>query len=159
MARGIRIKLDDDDVVYHVMNRVNHGEFLLSNPIIKELLYRRLLAIGEIYYIQLHAIAILDNHWHAIFTMRKPECNLEDVARRYERRRKVYPSSLPLAINKIETWHQRFSDLSELMKDFCQGTAQMLNRIYGTDGHFWQRRFKSVLLERDHALLVWPTWS
>lgn len=50
--------------------------------------------------------------------------------------------------------HETGGSLSEIMKEENLSYAQYYKRKYNHVGHFWQDRFKSILISRDHYLLT-----
>ena len=118
MARKNRIVVEDG--TYHLVSRIAHREFLLADPLLKDLVVDWMYGIADFCGIEVLAWNILDNHFHievempqvpkeywtdpdhapevAAFSLRPPECHaprwtpdLADIAR-------LRAAGVPLAI-------------------------------------------------------------
>ena len=67
MARDCRLKSHLDGQAYHVMHRTVRQAFLFGDDVSKEWIYQEILALAEIYTVDLHAIAVMSNHYHMGF--------------------------------------------------------------------------------------------
>ena len=148
-----RTKLAKSGAIYHVMNRTVLGLFLFDDPT-KEWIYNTIIALSKVYEITVHNLTIMDNHYHIVLLVTKSDFDVEDVKRRFQKRRTLLPASKPLYENEIELWYERFSDLSEFMKELNQMIARKIQREQGIKGHVFQGRFKSVLIENGPGLLA-----
>ena len=156
--RPKRLKLHKDGAVYHIMTRTAQQLFLFDDAVKKEWIYKKILWLSSIYYVTLHSVAVLDNHYHIVLSIGKPDRNDRDLRRRWRRaenskkRRKQWREEL------AGEWHQRLGDLSEFAKELNQSTAMFFNQKYKKHGHVWGDRFKSVLVESGKGLLATMTY-
>ncbi len=54
------MKVFSDRGYYHVMGRTVRQAFLFDSDVRKEWIYRHIVWLSEIYYVDLHSVAILD---------------------------------------------------------------------------------------------------
>jgi hypothetical protein len=66
------------------MTRTAQKLYFLRKGSFKKTLDRLIKTLSSIYYIDLHAHSIMDNHYHLALSVNKPEIDPEDVRRRYE---------------------------------------------------------------------------
>ena len=154
MARFRRVKFEKDRAIYHVMIRTAQKAFLFNDPVVKEWIYRRIVALSRIYYVDLYAVTVMDNHYHVVLAMRKPTLDQNDLQKRFEARQgqRRYP-------DKWFEWrsdgcYKKLTDLSAFMKELNQSIAFYVNQKHQTRGHLWGDRFKSVLIEDGRGLLT-----
>jgi len=148
-----RVKPDVDGINYHVMTKTAQGLFLLEQNDYRDVIYDIIRFYAEVYYVQIHAISVMSNHYHVVLRMGQPEFDEEEVRRRFElmQTRRAYKRKWSPVI--AAKFHRRFCNLSKLMWDINRGVAWKHNREFGRSGHLWGARFKSVLVEGQEALL------
>ena len=152
--RARRLKPAADRTHYHVMSRTIHQTFLFKPDRYKEWIYDRILYFSRIYFVDLHAVTIMDNHYHIVLAMRNPEFNEELLEARFQlaHAKKKYP---PIWSEwRAKAWHQKLTDLSEFMHDLNSSIARYINGQMDKKGHVWAERFKSVLIEDGPGLLA-----
>lgn len=154
MARHRRIKHERDGMVYHVMTRTVQKAFLFDEPAVRERIYRQILWLSSVYYVDLHAITVMSNHYHIVLAVRKPPLDPLELQRRFEATQagRRYPQ-------KWYEWHtkalyEKLTDLSAFMKELNERVARYVNHKNQTSGHVWGDRFKSVLIEDGRGLLT-----
>jgi len=152
--RKSRLLLPRDGTSYHIMARTAQQEKLLEDPTIKEWMYKYIAWLGSIYYVTLHSIAILDNHYHIVLSMRQQERDDKDLETRWNRAESVKRRVKPWEESRAEEWHRRLGDLSSFAKELNQMTATYVNHRNKKKGHLWGERFKSVLVEDGLGLLA-----
>jgi REP element-mobilizing transposase RayT len=72
MARTLRIK-PDTDTHYHLMSRINNKKFLFKRANLKRDIVRTLKKIAFFSGIAIDAYCIMDDHFHLVCTVKKPE--------------------------------------------------------------------------------------
>ncbi len=154
MGRDFRVKIDEDRVSYHVMTRTAHQAFFFADDAVKEAIYRIINELTAIYYVDMHSIAVLDNHYHLVLSIVRPPFDVPDIKKRFEafQIRKRIPLSWHAW--RAEEWFKRLTDLSALMKDINRSISVYVNRRKGKVGSIWGERFKSVLIEEQAGLLA-----
>jgi hypothetical protein len=162
MARPPRIF--ETNHCYHLMSRVAHREFLLSEDErnIFVALLKRLVAFSGL---ELLAYCVMSNHFHLLIRLSNPpaEINEEEVIRRIglldgstsaaategEWRRLRSIGANEAANSELESYIRRMYDVSEFMKMLKQRLTVGFNYRCedGHSGTLWEGRFKSVAVE------------
>jgi len=122
---------------------------------VRDRIYELILDFASVYYVDLHAVCVLDNRYHVVMTMGLPEIDEHDLRHRFERyesfrcgRQRDWHPAL------VAPWYSRLTDLSMFMKDLNQWIASFVNRIHKQRGTVFGERFKSCLIESGPALLA-----
>lgn len=136
---------------YHVSTRTVLGSFLFEQPETREWIYNQVLFLASCFYVELHAVVILSNHYHLVFTMDKPKLNEHDIKLRYLKLQSK--NRIPKQwLEEHLLWFERLTDLSEFIKILNQSIAQRINRNQNNKGHVWGQRYFSSLLENGQAM-------
>ena len=154
MARHCRIQHERDGMFYHVMTRTVQKAMLFEDPFIKEWIYRKILWLSSIYFVDLHAIAVMGNHYHIVLAVRKPALDPTELQKRFEALQRSRSYSKKWYEWRAKPWHAKLTNLSEFMKELNETVARYLNFKNQTRGHVWGDRFKSVLIEDGRGLLT-----
>ena len=154
MGRIPRVKISGSGATYHVMTRTAHQAFFFEDTYIKERIYRTVLDLADVYYVQLHSIAVMDNHYHIVLSMLRPGLDVPDLKARFERFQARKRIPMKWYSWRVDEWYQRLTDLSVFMKDLNRTISLEVNRRAGKVGSIWGERFKSVLIEEDAGLLA-----
>jgi REP element-mobilizing transposase RayT len=135
------------------MTRTAQKLYFLRRGSFKQTLDSLIKTLASIYYVDLHAHSIMDNHYHLALSVNKPEKNAEDIKRRFEAYQALLKHPKTWNDDDLEKYYQRFTDLSKFMWELNRRSAVKFNTINDTAGHLWGGRFKSVLVEDEGALL------
>ena len=130
MARHNRIKPRKDGALYHVMSRTAQQLFLFSPETIRSWIYQRILDLAGVYYVSLHAVCVLENHYHVVLSMQLPELVDRDLEARFNRYKDLLSKPRPWWEWETEVatdWYRRLTDLSSFMKDLNQSIAAYVN--------------------------------
>jgi len=167
MARMNRMRRDGD-AHYHVMSRTNARRYLFENGAFKDEMVGLLKRTAAFSGVEVEAYAIMDNHFHAVVHVTKPETPVDEatvLARirelkglaAAERLRKDL-DELRLAGRRealereLDRWRRRMHDVSEFMKTY----KELVNLAYKEEtsysGSIWDGRFKSTLVEDGEYL-------
>ena len=152
MARPNRLKASSGRAIYHAMNRTVRKQFMFTESL-REWIYKRINFLASCFYVEIHAVAVLSNHYHLVFSIDPPTPDALDVQKRFERLQSLNKKPRSWMF-KDELWHERFGDLSEFMKCLNQSIANEINRRGDSEGKVWDRRFKSTLIEDGPGLLA-----
>ncbi|MEJ2238457.1 MAG: hypothetical protein P8X82_09190 [Gemmatimonadales bacterium] len=162
--------------IYHCVSRCVRRAFLCGeDPLTgrsfehrKRWIETRILELGSIFSVAVHAYAVMSNHVHVVLeidprvAMAWPD---KDVARRWlslfhggqdaagaslEARAEALASHR----ERIATLRQRLGDLSWFMRCLNEPVARRANREDGCSGRFWEGRFKCQALLDDAAVLA-----
>ncbi len=153
MGRFRRLKLAGDGGMYHVMTRTSRQEYCFEMDSIKEWMYRHVVWLSSIYFVDLYSITILDNHYHLVLRIRKPEASESLIRDRFEAYQKSKKYPLKWFPWRMDEWYRRLTDLSPFMQELNRSIAWYVNGRDGRRGHLWGERFKSVLIEDGIGLL------
>lgn len=170
----------EEQAIVHVMNRCVQQRFLLGyeKETGNEFGHRRQLFENELrkaaagFAIDLLSYAIMDNHFHLILRSR-PEIVLEwsdaEVVLQWHKLCPIFRDKNRIPIEnpteeqvakklknakQVAKWRSRLSDISWFMKLISQKMAKLYNAEDDKHGHFWEGRFKAVLLLDERALLT-----
>jgi len=157
--RHPRIKPVGVDTFMHVYNRTvgSTVEFPFGD-VEKEEFIRRVKALDRYYAIDVLAVTVLGNHFHAIIHVPGEPPTNEEAARRYSEhhdgKRCIEPDSL--ACTKLA---MQLRDVSQFMAELQQPFTRWYNRtrLRRRRGHLWADRFKNTVLEC--GLAVWDCWK
>lgn len=153
MARVCRLKSHLDGQAYHVMHRTVRQAFLFDDDVSKEWIYQEILALAEIYTVDLHAIAVMSNHYHMVLTMLKPVLSEKEVEARFTRYQRRLRHPQKWHEWRFNEWATRLTDLSRFMQDLNRSIATYVNGRDRAKGPLWGGRFKSTLLDDGDGFL------
>lgn len=156
MSRRPRIKLDSPIAYYHVMTRTAQQEMYLSDtccPGFKETMLQIFKDMAAIYYVNILAWVIMDNHYHLCLEVQQPQLDPGDLRLRFDRLQKLNKISRRWQPELVSSYYERFTDLSRFMSSVNSRTAKAFNRIRDTKGHLWGGRYQSKVIENDAAVL------
>ncbi len=142
-----RVKPRVDGVYYHVMTRTAQGFFLLEDDDFREVVYDMIRFYAQVYYLQVHAIGVMSNHYHVVLRMDRPDMDEVEVRRRFELMQTRRANKRKWSPVIAASFHERLCDLSKMMWDINRGIAWQYNRLFDRTGHLWGGRFKSVLVQ------------
>ena len=163
MARTSRFKKSCGTARYHLMSRANDKRFLFEKGVVKTELVDALTRAAEFSGIALNAYTALDNHFHVVCTVTKPDepVPAPELIRRY---RVLYGPKKADAL--VERWEEleaagffaqleeemnrlrrRMNDISEFIKTFKEVFNLWFKRTRDYCGSIWSGRFKSTLIE------------
>lgn len=169
-----------EQAIVHVMNRCVRKCFLLGKDKRsgRDFGYRREMFERELrkatcgFAIDMLSFALMDNHFHLILRSRPDvvgQWTDTDVVLQWHKLCPIFkdkdgfplkdPDKEALAnvledTARVAIWRERLSDISWFMKLLSQKMAKWCNAEDGTGGHFWEGRFKAVLLLDERALLT-----
>ncbi len=118
--RPLRIKSARDGAYYHIMTRTVQQLFLFSDDAVKEWIYLKIHQLASIYYITLHSVSVLSNHYHVVLSVGKPERDDLDLQARWERAEGFKKRPKPWCEWLARGWHEKLGDLSEFAKELNQ---------------------------------------
>ncbi|MDR1012148.1 MAG: transposase [Opitutaceae bacterium] len=160
--RVARIKIYDEDAVYHCISRTVNGERLLDEDA-KEMFRRQMWQIADYCGVSILTYAVMENHFHVLVRVpKKAPISDEEHLRRY---RLLYPkptrfqtASLAVVESQLKTggldadaWRKQqlalMNDVSAFMKLLKQRFTIWFNKTHNRFGTLWAERFKSVLVQ------------
>lgn len=161
---------------YHCVSRCVRRSFLCGKDPVTQQCYehrrdwikRKMLALSQVYCIDICAYAIMANHYHLVVHINCSKAlNLshQEVVERWKQDHKL-PSlitrwldgqltnnvEVEACMTIIESWRERLWNLSWFMKELNFDIACQANKEDECKGHFWESRFKSQALLDEQAL-------
>ena len=150
MPRIPRMLVTDQPAVYHVISRSALPDLPISDAD-KETFLNNLKFLASVYFVDILGFCIMGNHFH-LLVQTHPEDELSDqeVKRRFAI---YYQNKRVLTEQQIPHFRQKWTNLSEFIKELKQRFTWYYNRTYGRKGYFWSDRFKSVIVEKGYTLI------
>jgi putative transposase len=150
MPRLARMIVTGEPTVYHVMSRTVLDGFVLGD-IEKEYLLKLIKHLSAVYFTEVLGFCLMGNHFHILVKM-MPENNYSDdqIKRRHAR---YWENGKELGDDQIPMLRQKWSSLSEYMKEVKQTFSRYYNKTYRRRGFFWSDRFKSLIVEKGETLI------
>ena len=150
MARMPRFLIPHQQTVYHVISRSALDGYPLGEQE-KSLLLTIIQQLSALYFCEVLGFCLMGNHFHLLVTMRPEEEVSDDEVRESFQRR--YGDEYSLMTGQIPFYRQKWTSLSEYVKEIKQGFTRAYNKKRGRKGTFWAERFKSVIVEKGETLI------
>jgi len=158
--------------LYHCISRCVRRAWLCGNDPVsgrsfehrRQWLESRLLALAEVFAVDLYAYAVMSNHYHAVLELvpgRARGWSDEEVARRWcalGRRRDREETEARVAAllgdaERLAVVREQLGSLSWYMRYVNEPMARRANREDEVTGRFWEGRFTSIALLDEPAVL------
>jgi len=152
MPRIARLIVKGEPSVYHVMSRTALDGFVLGD-VEKEYLLNLIKRLSNIYFAEVLGFCLMGNHFHLLVRMKTGEgIDDEEIKRRFSL---YYGNEKKVVLNDGQIPHlrEKWSSLSEYVKEIKQGFSRFYNRRHGRKGFFWSDRFKSVIVDEGETLI------
>lgn len=153
MPRGSRLKFLGDRGVYHVLSQTVRQAPLFDSDERKEWIYKHVVWLSGIFYVDVHAIAVMSNHYHLVLRVEKPTPNERDIQSRFEDYQKARRHQRRWGSWLLDEWVRKLTDLSWFMKLLNEDIARYINRLDGKRGHVMGDRYRSILIEDGIGVL------
>jgi REP element-mobilizing transposase RayT len=142
--------ISDEKAVYHVMSRTALDGFPLQD-VEKDFLLDLIKKFASLYFSEILGFCLMGNHFHLLVKM-IPENRYtdEEIQKRFE---KYYGDSRSFSKGQLPYLREKFSSLSEFMREIKVGFARYYNKRHHRRGYFWGDRFKSVIVEKGETLI------
>lgn len=172
MPRTKRQLVSQNTGSYHLISRVAGGE-LLFNQADKECFLKLLERMAKGFFVQVHAFAIMSNHFHILATCMEQEAknaSREELLKRY---RLLYPNmpgppegtygsngelESPDEDGGTQRLRNRLGSISRFMQELKQSFSRWYNKQTGRKGYLWSDRFKGVIIGKGEAQLGCSTY-
>ena len=150
MARIPRMVVAGEQAVYHVMSRTALDGFPFGDAE-REHLVSLINRLRKVYFTEILGFCCMGNHFH-LLTRMLPEDDFTDkeIKKRYEL---CYGKDRDFAEGQIPFFREKWSSLSEFVKEIKLGFSRYYNRRHNRRGFFWGDRFKSVIVENGQTLI------
>jgi hypothetical protein len=155
-----RIKIDPrQKPIYHAGARVVQQKKIIHD-IDKAKFIELLFWLIDTFFVNLITYDILDNHYHIEFQIYYPEdISDEELERRFYNfyNKTTLKDKVDFSLlndQQKQKLIERWSDISFFMKELNERFSKYYNKKYGFKGHFWDKRYFSVILESEEAILA-----
>ena len=151
MARIPRLLVKGEDTVYHIISRTALPGYVLGD-VEKDYLLGLIKSLSGIFFVDVFGFCIMGNHFHLLIKMNAPEgYACEEVKRRLALFRNCDEELL--TDGQLPFFNDKFSNLSEFLKELKQRFSRYYNKLHERRGYFWGDRFKSVIVENGDTLI------
>lgn len=135
----------------------------------KEWVIERLAHLTTVFAVDVCAYAVMANHYHLVLhvdVQRTKAWSPEEVVKRWTRlfslpsivdrwlRQETGEAESQVAIDLVEKWRQRLTDISWFMRGLNEHLARRANEEDQCKGRFWEGRFRSQALLDEAGLLT-----
>jgi hypothetical protein len=150
MARVARLLRTEEQTVYHVMSRTALDGFPLGK-VEKDYLVNIIKQLSRLYFTEIIGHCIMGSHFHLLVKM-LPETDFsdDDIKQRFGT---YFGEKRCLSDGQIPFFREKYSSLSEFVKEIKVSFSRFYNRRHNRRGYFWGGRFKSVIVEKGETLI------
>ena len=150
MARMPRFVIPHQQTTYHVISRTALDGYPLGEQE-KSILLSIIQQLSAVYFCEVLGFCLMGNHFHLLVTMLpEDEISDQDVQDSFKQR---YGDEYILMPGQIPFYRQKWTSLSEYVKEIKQSFTRVYNKKRGRKGTFWAERFKSVIVEKGETLI------
>ncbi|MFC1591741.1 transposase, partial [Thermodesulfobacteriota bacterium] len=150
MPRIPRLLIPDEPTIYHVMSRTALAG-LPMGEVEKEYLVRLMQQFSRLYFAEIIGFCCRDNHFHLLVRMQPQEqFSDEQIRLRHEC---FFGEKKRFSAGQLPYYRQKYSSLSEFIKELKQSFSRWYNKLNDRRGFFWSERFKSVIVENGETLI------
>jgi REP element-mobilizing transposase RayT len=106
---------------------------------------------SKLYLVEILGFCLMGNHFHILVKM-IPEHEFadEEIKERFVR---FYGDDHSFTYGQVPSLREKFSSLSEYIREIKVGFARYYNKRHHRRGYFWGDRFKSVIVEKGETLI------
>ncbi len=150
MPRIARMIVKGEPAIYHLVSRTVLDGFVIGD-VEKDYLLKLIKQLNEIYFTEVFGFCLMGNHFHILVKIIPgKEYSDEDIKSRYER---YYGTDEQPEDDQIPLLRQKWSSISQFLKEIKQTFSRYYNKIHNRRGFFWSDRFKSVIVENGETLI------
>jgi putative transposase len=152
MPRTSRVIVPDESAIYHVMSRTALDGFVLGD-VEKDYLVSIIKRLSSIYFSEVLGFCIMGNHFHLVTRMQPGVIYTdEEIKKRFSLMYADNPKR-ELMTDQISYYREKWSNLSEYVKEIKQTFSRFYNKRHKRKGFFWADRFKSILVNEGDTLI------
>ena len=107
--------------------------------------------LSRFYFVDVLGFCLMSNHFHLVVRMHTGD-HLSDEAMT-ERLEAWFPEGRTISPKNIVDFRERWSSLSQFVKDIKQGFTRFYNKRHNRKGYFWGDRFKSLIVQNGYSLV------
>jgi hypothetical protein len=177
VPRLLKISLEATSY-YHCISRCVRRAFLCGEDALtgrssehrRDWIEERLLALGQVFAIEVCGYAVLQNHTHSVLHVDRPlaeSWTTREVVERWHglfgatvlserflREEPLLDAEQAQLDTVAETWRERLTSVKWFMRCLNEPIARKANDEDDCTGHFWEGRFKSQALLDESAVLA-----
>jgi REP element-mobilizing transposase RayT len=150
MARIPRILIIGEPTAYHVISRTALDGYPIGESE-KDYFVELIRKFAALYFVEILGFCCMSNHFHLLVRM-QPDSDFTDTDIK-KRHRDFYGRNRTLKDGQISYFRQKWSSLSEFMREIKLGFTRFYNQRHNRRGYFWGDRFKSVVVENGDTLI------
>ncbi len=151
MPRIPRMVVKGEDAIYHVITKSTLPGYVLGD-VEKDYLVNLIKWMSGVFFVEVFGFCIMGNHFHLLVKMKnRGDYSDDELKKRLalffrKDERVVDDGQLPY-------FRDKFSNLSEFVKEIKQRFSRYYNKAHNRTGYFWGDRFKSVLVQNGDTLI------
>lgn len=167
MGRAKRALISQHIGCYHIISRVAGGA-LIFNKTDKEYFLKLLEKLAKGFYINVHAFAIMSNHFHILATYLEEDARMASKDELFSRYKLIYgkneepPAGIFNSFNQfipdddggVERLRRRLGSVSSFVKELKETFSRWYNKTYDRTGYLWGSRFKGIIVCKGDAQLI-----
>jgi REP element-mobilizing transposase RayT len=146
------MKVKGEPAVYHLISRTALDGFVLGD-VEKDHLVNIIMHLSAVYFAEVLGFCAMGNHFHLLVRMQPGDAfSDEEIGKRF----KLYygdDQRRELMAGQIPYFREKWSNLSEYIKEIKQGFSRFYNKLHDRKGYFWSDRFKSVIVDNGETLI------
>ncbi len=151
MARIPRIMIAGEPTAYHIMSRTALEGYPMDD-VDKDYFVEQVVKLSKLFFVEVLGFCCMGNHFHLLVRIR-PDTDYSDseikkrLAAFYDKEPVFYKDG------QIPYYREKFTSLSEYVREIKVRFARHYNKRHGRRGYFWGDRFKSVIVENGETLI------
>jgi putative transposase len=150
MPRIARMIIPNEQAVYHVMSRTALDGFPFGD-VEKDHMVQLIQKFSKLYFVEILGYCIMGNHYHILARMFPGnDFSDQDIKQRYIN---FYGKDRDFSDEQIPYCREKWSSLSEFIKEIKQRFTFFYNKRHKRRGTLWGDRFKSVIVENGETLV------
>ncbi len=149
MARISRVLITGEPTTYHVISRTALDGYPIGD-MEKDYFVEIIRKFAALYFVEILGFCIMGNHFHLLVRM-LPDTDFSDSDIK-KRHHDFYGKVRVFTEGQIPYFREKWSSLSEFMREIKLGFTRFYNRRHNRRGYFWGDRFKSVVVENGDTL-------
>ena len=151
MARIPRLLVKGEDTIYHIISRTALPGYVLGD-VERDYLLGLIKSLSGIFFVDVFGFSIMGNHFHLLIKMNASEGYASEEVKRKLALFRNCDEEL-IAGSQLPFFRDKFSNLSEFLKELKQRFSRYYNKLHERRGYFWGDRFKSVIVENGDTLI------
>ena len=167
MGRPRRAWISQHIGSYHIISRVAGGALMFNNND-KEYFLKLLERMAKGFFVQIHAFAIMSNHFHILATYLEEDARMaskEELIRRYKLifgKNEEPPDGTFNSCNEfipdedggVERLRRRLGSVSTFVKELKETFSRWYNKTYDRTGYLWGDRFKGIIIDKGDPQFI-----